>query len=106
MIEIQHWRAEWGELSEHSLRSRLEAEGYTVSRYIYPAGTYFPDHSHEIDKKDAVLSGAFMLRVEGQEFLLGPGDALFIPAGTIHNAEVIGEKTVISLDATRLRAPR
>jgi quercetin dioxygenase-like cupin family protein len=101
MIEIEHWLDEWGDLTEQSLRSRLESEGYSVNRYAYPPGTYFPDHRHNVDKKDAVLRGRFLLRAEGREFLLGPGDALCIPAGTVHSAEVIGGETVISLDATR-----
>jgi hypothetical protein len=40
---------------------------------------------------------------EGQEFLLRAGDTIEIPAGTVHNAKVIGEEEVVSLDATRLR---
>ena len=37
----------------------------------------------------------------GKEFILGPGDMLLVPAGTIHTAEVIGNEPVISLDATK-----
>jgi mannose-6-phosphate isomerase-like protein (cupin superfamily) len=48
-----------------------------------------------------VLRGRFLIRALGREFLLGPGDALPVPAGTIHSAEVIGGETVISLDASK-----
>lgn len=101
MIEIEHWNEEWGEPTETNLRRRLQAEGYFVSRYDYPPGTYFPDHTHGFDKKDAVLRGQFLIRALGREFLLGPGDMLAVPAGTIHSAEVMGDQTVISLDAGR-----
>ena len=37
----------------------------------------------------------------GKKFILGPGDMLLVPAGTIHTAEVIGDDSVISLDATK-----
>jgi quercetin dioxygenase-like cupin family protein len=101
MIEIEHWDEAWGELNEKNLRRRLESEGYSVSRYDYPPGTYFPDHTHSFDKKDAVLKGRFLIRAEGREFLLGPGDTLPVPAGTVHSAEVIGNETVVSLDASK-----
>ena len=99
MLEIEHWDNNWGELNETNLRRRLQSEGYSVSRYDYPPGTYFPNHTHSFDKKDAVLRGSFMIRAEGREFLLGPGDILSVPAGTVHSAEVIGNETVVSLDA-------
>jgi hypothetical protein len=31
---------------------------------------------------------------------LGAGDRLYLPAGTRHSAEVVGRRTVISLDGT------
>ena len=37
----------------------------------------------------------------GREFVLEAGDALEIPAGTVHSAEVIGHESVVSLDATK-----
>lgn len=100
-MEIEHWKAEWGEINEAAMRQRLRAEGYAVSRYDYPPGTCFPDHIHGFDKKDAVVRGRFLIRALGREFVMGPGDAIALPAGTIHSAEVIGHETVISLDASK-----
>jgi quercetin dioxygenase-like cupin family protein len=100
-LKVERWGSERGEPTEKALRRHLEAEGYSVSRYDYPPGTYFPDHTHAFDKKDAVVTGRFLIRAEGQEFLLGPGDMIEVPAGTPHSAEVIGAQTVISLDASR-----
>jgi quercetin dioxygenase-like cupin family protein len=100
-MEIEHWGEGWGELNEANLRRRLESEGYSVIRYDYPPGTYFSNHRHVADKKDAVLSGYLVVRAEGREFVLGPGDALHVPADTAHSAEVLGADTVVSLDATR-----
>lgn len=100
-MEIEHWNTSLGELNEKSMRKRLEEEGYSVSRYDYPPGTYFPDHTHSFDKKDAVLRGQFLIRACGREFLLGPGDVIPVPAGTVHSAEVIGNEAVVSLDASK-----
>jgi quercetin dioxygenase-like cupin family protein len=100
-LEVEHWDKSWGEMNEQTLRRRLESGGYSVSRYDYPPGAYFPDHRHSFDKKDAVVRGRFIIRAEGREFLLGPGDALAVPAGTVHSAEVLGDETVVSLDASK-----
>ena len=104
-LAVQHWDATRdGRMSEAALRSRLEARGYQVSRYTYPPGTVFPDHTHEIDKVDAVVSGTFRIGMGGQTVLLGPGDAVAVPRGTVHNAAVVGDEPVVSLDGVRRRA--
>jgi quercetin dioxygenase-like cupin family protein len=103
-MQVEKWdEKRWGKLTEENMRKKLEFEGYSVSRYHYPARTIFPDHSHSMDKKDAVLSGKFKIEADGQTFLLEAGDMLAVPAGTIHNAKVIGSDSVVSLDAVRVR---
>jgi quercetin dioxygenase-like cupin family protein len=101
-MEVERWDPEIsGEFTEEKLCQKLEAEGYSVTRYVYPPGTHFPDHSHSLDKKDAVVSGRFKLELEGRIVTLGSGDAITIPAGVVHRAEVVGNEPVVSLDATR-----
>ncbi len=102
-VRVEHWKDEWGPLSEAAMRKRLEGEGYAVSRYTYPPGTYFSAHTHEAHKKDTVLHGRLKIGVEGREVELGPGDMIEIPAGTVHTAEVVGQEAVVSLDATKGR---
>jgi quercetin dioxygenase-like cupin family protein len=101
-LPIEAWdRARDGPLTEAALRSKLEARGYRVTRYVYPPGTVFPEHRHAVDKIDAVLSGRFRLALEGAEAVLGPGDCLAVPKGALHSAEVVGDVPVVSLDAVR-----
>lgn len=101
MVEIEHWQSAFGDLTEDNMRRKLQAEGYSVTVYRYPPGTYFPNHTHSYDKKDGVLKGHFLIRAAGREFHLHPGDILPVPTGLVHSAEVIGNETVISLDASR-----
>jgi quercetin dioxygenase-like cupin family protein len=101
-MEIERWDDAWGQPSESGMRRRLEAQGFVVSRYVYPPGTRFGDHKHVVDKKDAVLKGRFLIRALGRDFVLGPGDALPVPAGTVHSAEVVGDEDVVSLDAAKI----
>ena len=83
------------------MRARLSARGYRCAVYVYPPGTGFPDHTHEVDKIDGVLSGSFRIVMEGNEFLLEADDLLAVPRGRAHSAEVVGDVPVISIDAVR-----
>lgn len=101
-MEVEHWNPEVdGELTEANLRRKLAARGFRVSRYVYPPGTYFPDHTHEIEKMDAVLSGRFRMTMGGQSVVLEAGDCLFVPHGAVHSAQVLGNESVVSLDAVK-----
>ena len=101
MLRIAKWNAgQDGPLTEAAMRDSLENRGFFVSRFVYPPGTYFPDHTHDSDKIDGVLSGRFRVTVLGESVILEAGDSVAIPGGTVHSAEVIGDQSVISLDAT------
>lgn len=54
-----------------------------------------------MDKIDAVLSGRFMLQMAGERVILEAGDALAVPRGAVHSAEVLGSEAVVSLDAIK-----
>ena len=103
-MSIQRWNSQTdGELTERALRRKLEDEGYAVSRYVYPPGTHFPEHTHGVDKIDAVVSGQFELVVSGERAVLGPGDWVAVPRGVRHTATVVGNEPVVSLDAVKNR---
>lgn len=90
-----------GPFSEHALRRKLEAQGYLVARYTYAPGTSFPEHVHDVDKIDAVVSGRFRMVVAGHLAVLGPGEWVEVARGVRHSAVVLGDDPVISLDALR-----
>jgi quercetin dioxygenase-like cupin family protein len=101
-MEVEHWdEKKEGPLTERAIRKKLEGRGYSVSKYIYPPGTVFPDHQHSMDKIDAVLSGQFRMTMNGKSVVLEAGDCLAVPKGTIHSAEAVGHRPVVSLDATK-----
>lgn len=99
-LRLERWAAEDGPLTEKRLLSLLESEGYEVAVYAYRAGTTFPEHAHAQEKCDAVLEGVLRVTVDGVTYDLGGGDRIYIPAGTRHSAEVLGRRTVLSLDGT------
>ena len=106
MTDIAEYLERWdlerdGLPSEEALRSLLEERGYEVTRYEYPPGTTFPEHTHDVEKVDAVVSGRFRLEMGGEEVVLEAGDRLRVPERVPHSAEVVGNETVVSLDAVR-----
>ena len=104
-MRVERWDPEDGEtLSEQTLRRKVESMGYRTTRYTYPPGTSFPAHTHDIDKIDAVLSGEFRITMKGESVILGPGDAVEVPQGVEHSAEVVGDRAVVSLDGVRKTA--
>ncbi len=78
----------------------MELEGYDVLVYTYRPGTEFPEHEHPRPKCDAVLEGVLRVTVGEKAFDLGAGDRIYLPAGTRHAAQVVGNATVVSLDGT------
>jgi len=100
-IQLQRWD-DPSSPSEALMREKLESQGFHCNRHDYPPGTVFPEHSHDVDKIDAVLTGAFRITIGHRQFDLMPGDAIYIPRHVTHKAEVIGNETVMSLDGVRM----
>ncbi len=101
-MRIERWDTDAGGApTEQALRGRLESLGYHVTRYDYPPGTRFPTHTHGVDKIDAVLSARFRITMEGESVVLEAGDLVWVPRGAVHSAEVVGDRSVASLDAVK-----
>ena len=102
-LKVEHWNSEKdGPLNETSMRNKLKSQGYSCTRYTFPPGTDFPDHTHSVSKKDSIISGQFRFAMLGNEVILRPGDMVVVPAGVVHNASVVGKESVIFFDATKL----
>ena len=101
-MKVDRWDEESdGPLSEAALSRKLEDQGYAVGRYVYPPGTYFREHTHDVDKIDAVIAGHFRITMQDGSAVLGPGEWVAVPRGAVHSAEVVGDDPVVSLDAIK-----
>jgi quercetin dioxygenase-like cupin family protein len=98
---LERWDPKDGPLTEKRMLGLMEAEGYEVAVYAYREGIAFPPHEHAQAKCDGVVEGTLRITVGDEAYDLGPGDRLYLSAGTRHSAKVVGAKTVVSLDGTR-----
>jgi quercetin dioxygenase-like cupin family protein len=70
-----------------------EADGapnLAIRRFTLAPGATVPKHTNEIEHEQYVLEGEYVVGIggsadgDGEEYTVGPGDSLFIPAGTVH----------------------
>ena len=66
--------------------------------WIQPGPERQPPHAHPFDQLSFVLQGTIEFDIDGEIFLLGPGEVISIPADVPHMARIIGDETVINVD--------
>jgi quercetin dioxygenase-like cupin family protein len=75
------------------LRNDLGVPGREVIQVLveFAPGAFFPRHRHPGEEVAYVTEGRFEYRLDGQpDVILEAGDALFIPAGTVHAVTNVG----------------
>lgn len=60
------------------------APNFALRRFTLAAGATVPRHTNAVEHEQYVLTGEYTVGLENEEFAVGPGDALLIPAGTVH----------------------
>ena len=66
-------------------RPAVRGERMELGFYRYPPGTRKPPHSHPEEQIVAVLKGRLGYRVAGETKIIGPGEAVCIPADVEHD---------------------
>lgn len=61
------------------------AEGFGCDLWVDPPGQQWLDFVHQTDERVVVKEGRIEFEVEGSRAMLGPGDEVFIPAGSRHS---------------------
>ena len=101
-MNVEKWDSSRdGDLTISNMEKKLEKQGYKYTKYTFPPGTDFPDHTHDISKKDAIMTGRFEFQMYGEMVVMEPGDMVEVPKNTVHNARVVGNENVVFLDATK-----
>ena len=100
MLRVERWSG-GPVLDAGELRRQMEADGYRVYMWTDESRTIYPPHKHPTDQSHWVLHGSMALTVGEQEYVLGPGDRDYLPAGTQHSARVVGGEPVTYLVGER-----
>ena len=60
------------------------APNFAIRRFVLDAGASVPKHTNEVEHEQHVLSGRYVVGIDGEEYEVEAGDSLFIPAGVVH----------------------
>ncbi|AWN23197.1 hypothetical protein DKM44_08130 [Deinococcus irradiatisoli] len=74
--------------AEHNTGSFNAVPGQ-IGHLHFPAGTVLPPNSHAQDEISFIHSGVLRAVSGGQSYTLRAGDVTLIPAGEVHEAEVL-----------------
>jgi quercetin dioxygenase-like cupin family protein len=62
------------------------------------------EHRHEFDEYMVCVQGQYIANVDGKEFVLNPGDELYIPKGTVQSGHCIaGTRTIHAFSGERIK---
>lgn len=60
------------------------APHFSLRRFVLEPGANVPEHTNTVEHEQYVLAGEYVVGIGDEEYTVGPGDALLIPAGTVH----------------------
>lgn len=60
------------------------APNFAMRRFTLVPGAEVPKHTNEVEHEQYVLAGEYVVGIEDEEFTVGAGDSLLVPAGTVH----------------------
>ena len=95
-IQIEKWNQP-EQPDAGDLKQQLQSEGYSVFQWSDAPGTKYGPHAHAEDQSHWIISGELELRVGHETYTLRAGDRDFLPANTIHSANVPGDQPVVYL---------
>jgi quercetin dioxygenase-like cupin family protein len=55
-----------------------------IRKFTLAAGGEVPRHTNAVEHEQYVLSGEYVVGIDDEEYTVGPGDAVHVPAGTVH----------------------
>lgn len=88
----KHVRADQGRPQEVFPGARgnfIHGLNITIARWKLEAGALIPEHEHMHEQVVNVISGEFLMTVNGTEYALHSGDTLMIPSSAVHSGRAI-----------------
>ena len=60
------------------------APNFAIRRFTLEPGAEVPKHTNAVEHEQYVLSGEYVVGIDDEEYTVGPGDSMLIPAGVPH----------------------
>lgn len=74
-------------IEQATVAREWRARGYSCSVFTDPPGREWNDFVHDCNEVVTVMDGRLKLTIEGETWLLAPGDEAFIPKGAVHSVK-------------------
>jgi mannose-6-phosphate isomerase-like protein (cupin superfamily) len=83
-LTIKHWPDETP-IESARVADAWAQDGFDCDLWVDPPGQEWLNFVHSKDERVVVKDGALEVEVGGMRALLGPGDEVFVPAGSHHS---------------------
>ena len=83
-----------------------EAPAFALRRFTMAPGGGMPRHTNAVEHEQYVLEGQGRITIGEVVHEVGPGDVVYIPAGTPHGYRNVGERPFVFLCAVPNRPDR
>lgn len=70
----------------------LQGPNFAMRRFVMGPGGGMPEHTNTVEHEQYVLRGRARISIDGEEFEVQAGDAVFIPEGVPHWYQNVGEE--------------
>lgn len=80
-----------------SVKPLMKGDEMVVLEIFYAKGVGSALHCHAHESMVYIVKGRAKAVVEGQEFVLGPGDSCRHPAGVMHGMEALEDTTIVEV---------
>lgn len=60
------------------------APNFAIRRFVLEPGAEVPKHTNAVEHEQYVIEGEYVVGLEDEAYVVSAGDALLIPAGTVH----------------------
>jgi quercetin dioxygenase-like cupin family protein len=100
LMRIERWDVRRdGPLAEATLQQKIEDLGYEVTTRLFPSGAVTGCQSDLRERLLGVARGLVKVTLDGESAILGAGDLVFIPRGSVRRVEAIGTAAAFCFEA-------
>jgi quercetin dioxygenase-like cupin family protein len=93
-----HWAdIELDKVTEMVSRKEVRGDADSLVQTYLKKGAIVPAHTHAGSQWIYVLQGALLVTVGQESVTLHEGDVLFVPEGTLHQAEALDDTFVLDI---------